>query len=720
MSEAVELELPGMPRTATLSRRTVDGETVISFGSRLVFRYAENDVGMRNMAIVALTDAKVSGPDAASLFGLTAPYISRLRGNAKRHGLKGIAPTRGRPPKLSPRQVANVRRLAAAGETHADIATRYRVGRSSITELLGRTGPLPLEMPLVPLEEPGSSAEEGLSGSQSLEDPAVAAEPVDAEQSAEVAGAPAGGGGGGLARIGTGTFCSRYAGASLLYPYLGLVGAGTIFSALSGAPSRLYDDLSVLTCAVIGFALGIDTIEGAKHLRRADAGPAVGMTAIPELRTFRERLSALADGSDPLGLQRVFAKATLQADPPESPLYYLDDHFVAYTGGQPVAKGWNTRRRHAEPGRDDTHVCDDRGRAVLFSSGEPSGLSVTMLSVLGQLREVLGPEQRVMLGFDRGGSYPKAFSACRAVNMDWLTYRRGKLVGTTADEKTSWALRGGKRMVVRLADETVELKDYGKARQLTLYEAGVPVLQVLTSDMTANGAQLLVWLRGRWSIENFFKYAAEHNGIDSISSYKMDKGTDTRLVPNPKRKVARDELAAAESELASAERALAQLLCDPAVPSKEANEGVGSLQDRIKKGEADVALARTSLAGIRAKVPVTDLQPDAERATMRIERRGLQMVCRLLAYNAESWIAERFDAYLADPNENRAILRNLLHLGGSFSYERRTITVTLDRPDSPRVARALELLAEELSSSQARIPGDSRPLSYRVAAALEN
>jgi hypothetical protein len=61
------------------------------------------------------------------------------------------------------------------------------------------------------------------------------------------------------------------------------------------------------------------------------------MTAIPELRTFRERLSALADGSDPLGLQRVFAKATLQADPPESPLYYLDDHFVAYTGGQPVA-----------------------------------------------------------------------------------------------------------------------------------------------------------------------------------------------------------------------------------------------------------------------------------------------------------------------------------------------------------------------------------------------
>jgi hypothetical protein len=717
MSELVQLELPGMPQTATLSRRTANGETVISFGSRLVFRYPEDDIGMRNMAIVALTDAKVSGPDAALLFGLTAPYISRVRGNAKRHGTKGLVRTVGRPPKLSARQVANVRRLAAAGETHANLATRYRVGRSSITELLGRYGPLPLELPLVPTEEPraGSEEDSSASGSAAVEDLGSGAEPV--KDSDEEATAPARADREGLARISTGTFSSRYAGASLLYPYLGLVGAGTIFSGLSGAPWRRYDDQSVLMCTVIGFALGIDTIEGAKHLRRGDAGAAVGMETIPELRTLRERLSALADGRDPLGLQRAFAKATLAADPPESPLYYLDDHFVAYTGGQPVAKGWNTRRRHAEPGRDDTLVCDDRGRAVLFSSGEPSGLSVTMLSVLDQLREVLGPNKKVMLGFDRGGSYPKAFAACRAVNMDWLTYRRGKLIETKVEPKTSWALRDGRRMVVRLADETVELNGYGKARQLTLFETGIPVLQVLTSDMTASGAQLLVWLRGRWSIENFFKYAAQHNGIDSISSYQMDKIPDLRLVPNPKRKVARDELAVAESDLALAERALAQLLCDRSVPCKETNSRVRALQDRIKNAEAAIALARCGLAGIRAKVPAADLQPGAERATMRIERRGLQMVCRLLAYNAESWLAEHFDAYLADPNENRAIVRNLLHLGGSFSYDNKAITVTLDRPDSPRVARALELLADELSASDARIPGDSRPLSYRVSPA---
>ena len=47
-------------------------------------------------------------------------------------------------------------------------------------------------------------------------------------------------------------------------------------------------------------------------------------------------------------------------------------------------------------------------------------------------------------------------------------------------------------------------------------------------------------------------------------------------------------------------------------------------------------------------------------------------------------------AYLTDPDEYRAITRNLLHQGGHVEYTTTAITVTLDRPDSPRIARALQ------------------------------
>ena len=123
---------------------------------------------------------------------------------------------------------------------------------------------------------------------------------------------------------------------------------------------------------------------------------------------------------------------------------------------------------------------------------------------------------------------------------------------------------------------------------------------------------------------------------------------------------------------------------------------------------------KAALKGIPAKVLASDLDPDARRATMRLERRGLQMVLRLLAFNAEAWTAEHFDIYLEDPDEHRAILRHLLHLGGTVCYEGHSVTVTLDRPDSPRVARALDMLVEELNGMSSCLLGDRRTLRYRV------
>jgi hypothetical protein len=107
---------------------------------------------------------------------------------------------------------------------------------------------------------------------------------------------------------------------------------------------------------------------------------------------------------------------------------------------------------------------------------------------------------------------------------------------------------------VTLADETVQVNGYGSARQLTLFEHGAPVLQVLTSDLTATGASLLCWLRARWRIENMFKCAAAHNGIDTLADYAMDIDTDTRMVTNPARVAARKLVAAAEADLIKAER----------------------------------------------------------------------------------------------------------------------------------------------------------------------
>ncbi len=220
-----------------------------------------------------------------------------------------------------------------------------------------------------------------------------------------------------------------------------------------------------------------------------------------------------------------------------------------------------------------------------------------------------------------------------------------------------------------------------------------------------------------------FRYGDDDTAMRNLAVVALTDagvaGVDTAKVTNPARTQARAQVAAAEAALATTERALPQLLAGPGTP-QEKNAALPQAHQAIDAAAADLAAAKTTLAAIPAKLPANELDPTATRARPRLQRRGLQMVLRLLAFNAEAWLAEHFNAYLADPDEYRAILRNLLHLGGEITYRPATVTITLDQPDSPRIAQALRMLTDELNTTPAHIPGDPRPLTYQVAQTRSN
>jgi len=58
-----------------------------------------------------------------------------------------------------------------------------------------------------------------------------------------------------------------------------------------------------------------------------------------------------------------------------------------------------------------------------------------------------------------------------------------------------------------------------------------------------------------FKIENMFKYAVAHNGIDTLADYLMDIAPDRRQVTNPARTAARLTVTHAQDALITAERA---------------------------------------------------------------------------------------------------------------------------------------------------------------------
>jgi hypothetical protein len=186
-------------------------------------------------------------------------------------------------------------------------------------------------------------------------------------------------------------------------------------------------------------------------------------------------------------------------------------------------------------------------------------------------------------------------------------------------------------------------------------------------------------------------------------------------VDNPARRQANTAVKAAQAGLADAERHLAQLLAS-AQSAAQKNKAIPAAQDTITRAKQTVTAARAARDAIPAKIAVNQAHPGAQRALLHARRRGLQMVLRLLAANAELWLAGRLNAYLRDPDEYRAITRHLLHQPGHIAYHPDAITVILDPPGSARTARALACLLEELNATPPRMPGDPRPITYRLAA----
>ncbi|HUL26824.1 MAG TPA: transposase [Streptosporangiaceae bacterium] len=726
MSAAVAAILGGMPDPADLHVHEGGGQVAVMAGNRVLSCYPAADAGMRNMTVVMLTQLGFAGKDVAAVMGLTPVYVSMLRSRAREQGSAGLVRDRGRPAKLGKAAAAQARRWREQDVSDAEIGRRLGVHGTTIGRALG-----PADAPAGPAEAGGRPAQEEL-GTEAAGGPhaAGAAEAADAgaeagcthDRVAREEPEPAGAGeivpaapAAGRAlppgpRLGAAYLASRYAGAMLLHAFFGRVDAGTVL-ATAGGPG----DVALLTAASLGFALGASSVEGLKHLIRVQAGPLAGLAVLPELRTLRPRLAAIADACDPLGLQTSLARAMLAADAPALPVYFVDDHFVPYCGAKPVMKGWNTKRRHAQKGRADTLVTDYGGRAVCFVTGEPSGLAATLPPALAELKKITGGAQ-IMLGFDRGGAYPQVFRACRQAGADWITYRRAPLAPCAAAPRRHWTGRpDAPAEYVMLADETVTIDGYGTARQLSLFEDGKLRLQILTSDLTAPAAALAAWLRCRWRIENAFKYLSAHHGIDWLCGYTATLIDDERIVDNPARKAAGKTVKAAEAGLAAAERNLAQLLASTQ-SAADKNKAIPAAQDAITRAQQALAAARAARDAIPAKIAVNQARPGAQRALLHARRRGLQMVLRLLAANAELWLAGRLNAYLRDPDEYRAITRHLLHQPGHIAYHHDAITVTLDPPASARTGRALACLIEELNATPPRMPGDPRPITYRLAA----
>ena len=691
------LPLPLSPLTPRLEVVSLDDQRSIFLNGHLVARYRCDDKGTERVLVTQLAEV-VPWPDRqiAAAFDLHPVTLSRFRRQARQGGAVALLPRKSGPQgpsKMTPPLEARCRALRAQGLSLRAIAERVSRGGRTISHVrvaaLFQDQPAPPQQPALPLET-------------------VTPPPPEDVPTAAAVG------------LGESRF-SRYAGALLLYAALGRLDVWGVFQRLGAAtgPGRQFGWRQTVAAIVFCFALRFRSVEDWKNGRRQDLGVLIGQPHAPSVLSLRSKVKALAESVDPLSFSREMFRRYLALEPVWEGLYYVDGHFCPYYGQHPTPCGWDAKRRLAGKGHTDVYLHDAQGR-VLFFFSQPlnDSLARALPAAVEEIRRVHGP-QPFTLVFDRGGYSGDAFRFLQQQNIGFITYLRGRSARRRYAAKKfrpGWFFGEDRRHIYRLFEKKTRVRRVGSLRTiLFLGDEGQQIPLLTNLAPTSRAAQVVYCLRLRWRQENSFKFLSQHYAIDQIVQYGADPETQDRLVPNPKRKALQQQVRAYRQRIEALEAQLGRALEGNDERRRPTVRGLKTAQARLRREIAQQRQVLARLENRRRHTPgrISAAQVDRTRALLREDRRLIVNALKIAAANAERMLARLFAQSYQRPQDAFSVFRALLQLPGHVTATAPDrLEVHLHRPDSEKVARALENVLADLNREPPRLLGNGPILTF--------
>jgi len=682
---------------------TEDGGVVFLFGMA-AWCWEPGDVVGRRLAAVSLRATEAaSAVEVASAFGIDADTLRRWNRAFEAGGTEALALQKKGPKgpsKLDDEKRAEILLARKAGKSMEEVADVTGVSLNSVSRALRGNDP---QVPA-----PAAATSGGLVP---LARPLPRVEERQAARAGIISGAPP-------------VVCPGaslpLAGALLVLPALAATGLLEAFASVYRSTRAAFYSVRSLVLAVVFCALvGEPRAEGLTRLDPVDLGRLLGLDRAPEVQTLRRRMEELAEMGRSDQLLRTLAETHLASAAEACGLFYVDGHVRAYHGTARLPKAHLARSRLAAPAEVDTWITDARGDGVLVWTAPP-GASLTgeLRTATKEIRDLVGPEARPTVVFDRGGWSPKLFAELYAEGFDLLTYRKAPLrpEPRSAFSRHEFTDDLGRHHVYWLADRRVRLayKDgrhhrHFECRQVTRLdpETGHQT-QILTTRTDLSADEVAFAMFSRWRQENFFRYLRHNLGLDALDSYAKEPDDLQRSVPNPAKSAAARSVREARASLSVAEATEGR-----AVLSGLRNCQDKEIADAFAAANDEVSDRVQAAKAVPARVPLGELHPDAER--LAPERKRIHDAIRMAVYNAESALARLLAPhYRRADDEARKLLGEAFSSPADLEVIGDELHVRINPLSAPRRSRAIAGLCNALNATETRYPGTTLRLVYKV------
>jgi len=501
-------------------------------------------------------------------------------------------------------------------------------------------------------------------------------------------------------------------------------------------PKGFYSLIQVFLLLAYMALARIKTIEQLQYHPAGEWGKLLGLDRIPEVRTLREKVKALAQPKAVCEWGQTLSQEWMEQEPEAAGVLYVDGHVRVYNGAQAeLPRRFVARQRLCMRGMTDYWVNDQLGRPFFVIS---SPLTAGLLDMLKReivprlLAEVPGQPsqeelaadrylQRFTLVFDREGYSPEFFRDMLGLRVACQTYRKYAKEEWPESEFTEniVPMPNGEQVRMKLAERGTRLGDKVWVREIRkLTETGHQV-SIVSTDFKAEMVSIAAHMFARWSQENFFQYMMQHFAIDRLVDYQTCAVDETAKVVNPAYRKLESEI---KSKAAKLSRTMARFgavvlpteLEAPQVAAYEREKG--RLKEEIDFLQDDLAKQKAQRKETPKHVRVADLPEQDRFVTLSPTRKQFLDTIKMIAYRAETALVGMLREAVSRTDETRALLREIFSTEADLLPDEAagTLTVRLHHLANRASDDAARHLAEQLNATETVYPGTNLRLVYKL------
>ncbi len=483
----------------------------------------------------------------------------------------------------------------------------------------------------------------------------------------------------------------------------------------------------------------LESIESLRYSAPGEWGKLLGLDRVPEVRTLRAKIRLLAQEDAPAQWSAALCERWMAAAPEQAGVLYIDGHVRVYNGSQTqLPRHYVARQRLCLRATTDywVNAMDGQPFFVVNQVVDPGLIQVIEREIVPRLEQRLPVQangesldadplrHRFTLVFDREGYSPDFLQRMKALRIACLTYHKFPGEDWPAEDFASCQVRlaSGEVVLMELAERGTCLRNGLWVRELRKRTERGHQTAILCTDYRSEAAPLAMAMFARWSQENFFKYAREHFSLDRLVDYRTEAISDPLWVVNPDYRHLDGQVRSATGKLTRRLAKFAAITLEEPIEPKHVEPFVGrkaALQEEIETLQHELDTLKAKRKETPHHITVDELPEEARFRQLSTQSKHLVDTIKMVAYRAETAMANSLREHLTRPDEARRLLRALYTTEADLLPDPDAQTLTVRRHHAANAAtdQVLEKLCEELNATETIFPRTNLRLVLKLGSA---